>query len=210
MPPSVAASTSPSPLSPSTYRYTPNETSVFSSSPLLLPYKTALLPLWRFRTPAIARKSSSAIYARFLSYDAEDDFVGMDMCRKYLQMGMTRAKRYANYRGGRKYAGGKGEGEGEEDGMVVAKTEEGSGKRKGKCRVQVVKSDGHAGKEDKEEASQIFREVWEMAKAHPGYAEKKRVYLAEQRRRDRERKRNEKEPNKIRHVRNSSVKAEPD
>ena len=33
------------------------------------------------------------------------------MARKFLQMGMTRAKRYANHKGGRKYgAGGKGEG----------------------------------------------------------------------------------------------------
>ena len=27
----------------------------------------------------------------------------MDMARKYLQMGYTRARRYANYKGGRKY-----------------------------------------------------------------------------------------------------------
>ena len=30
------------------------------------------------------------------------DFVGMDMARKFLQMGMTRAQRYANHKGGRK------------------------------------------------------------------------------------------------------------
>jgi len=29
--------------------------------------------------------------------------VGADMSRKYLQMGFTRARRYANYKGGRKY-----------------------------------------------------------------------------------------------------------
>lgn len=31
------------------------------------------------------------------------DFVGADMARKYLQMGYTRASRYANYKGGKKY-----------------------------------------------------------------------------------------------------------
>lgn len=30
-------------------------------------------------------------------------FVGMDMARKFLQMGYTRSRRYANYKGGRKY-----------------------------------------------------------------------------------------------------------
>ena len=42
----------------------------------------------------------------FLDYRAEDDFVGMDMARKFLQMGYTRARRYANHKSGRKYAPG--------------------------------------------------------------------------------------------------------
>jgi hypothetical protein len=67
------------------------------------PYKSELLPLWRFRTPEIARESAEALWARFLAYQAEGDFVGMDMARKFLQMGYTRARRYANHRGGRKY-----------------------------------------------------------------------------------------------------------
>ena len=45
----------------------------------------------------------------FLDYRAEDDFVGMDMARKFLQMGYTRARRYANHKSGRKYASGTGE-----------------------------------------------------------------------------------------------------
>lgn len=68
------------------------------------PYKSELLPLWRFRTPALARKSSKAIYNKFLEYKRAGDFVGMDMARKYLQMGWTRARRYANHASGRKYA----------------------------------------------------------------------------------------------------------
>lgn len=53
------------------------------------PYKSAILPLWRFKTPAIARRSAAQIYDKFLEYDAQDDFVGMDMCRKFLQMVRT-------------------------------------------------------------------------------------------------------------------------
>ncbi len=67
------------------------------------PYKSELLPLWRFRTPADARASSDAIYAKFCEYRAQGDFLGMDVARKYLQMGYTRARRYAKYAGGRKY-----------------------------------------------------------------------------------------------------------
>jgi hypothetical protein len=45
----------------------------------------------------------------FLDYRAKDDFVGMDMARKFLQMGYTRSRRYANHRSGRKYAAGTNE-----------------------------------------------------------------------------------------------------
>ena len=69
------------------------------------PYKSELLPLWRFRTPEIALDSSRAILLRFERYRLEGDFVGMDMARKFLQMGWTRARRYANHRSGRKYDG---------------------------------------------------------------------------------------------------------
>ena len=67
------------------------------------PYKSELLPHWRFRTPAIAAESSQTLYARYLAYKRAGDFVGMDMARKFLQMGVTRARRYANHRGGKKY-----------------------------------------------------------------------------------------------------------
>lgn len=67
------------------------------------PYKSELLPLWRFKTSDIARVSAEAIYARFEAYRAAGDFVGMDMARKFLQMGYTRSRRYARHRTGRKY-----------------------------------------------------------------------------------------------------------
>ena len=37
-----------------------------------------------------------------IRFDA-NDFVGADMAKKYLHMGFTRARRYANHRDGRKY-----------------------------------------------------------------------------------------------------------
>lgn len=70
---------------------------------LVEPYKSELLPHWRFKTPEIARESAETIYQMFLDYKRQRDFVGMDMARKYLQMGFTRSRRYANHRSGRKY-----------------------------------------------------------------------------------------------------------
>ena len=67
------------------------------------PYKSEILPHWRFRTPEVARESAAAIWKLFEAYRSEGDFVGMDMARKFLQMGYTRARRYANHKGGRKY-----------------------------------------------------------------------------------------------------------
>lgn len=70
---------------------------------LVEPYKSEILQHWRFKTPDIAKESSEKIYQMYLDYKENDDFVGMDMARKFLQMGYTRARRYANYKGGRKY-----------------------------------------------------------------------------------------------------------
>jgi hypothetical protein len=70
---------------------------------LVEPYKSEILPHWRFRTPELAQESAQTIYALFLAYKDAGDFVGMDMARKFLQMGYTRSRRYANHRSGRKY-----------------------------------------------------------------------------------------------------------
>ena len=84
----------------------------------------------------------------------------MDMTRKFLQMGMTRAKRYANHKGGKKYG---------EDGKVKEKV-------------------AFEGRKEKEEASNIFREVWNRAREHEGYKRQKQDFLKEQRQWDRVRK----------------------
>lgn len=70
---------------------------------LVEPYKGEILPHWRFKTPDIAKESSDKIYQMYLDYKEDGDFVGMDKARKFLQMGYTRSRRYANYKGGRKY-----------------------------------------------------------------------------------------------------------
>ena len=73
---------------------------------LVQPCKSEILPHWRFKTPQVAYSSANKIYEMFLDYKAKEDFVGMDMACKFLQMGYTRSRRYANHKSGRKYAEG--------------------------------------------------------------------------------------------------------
>ena len=73
---------------------------------LVRPYTNDICTHWKFRTPEIAVESSNKIFAMYLDYRDEEDFIGMDMCRKFLEMGFTRARRYANHNSGRKYKKG--------------------------------------------------------------------------------------------------------
>ena len=70
---------------------------------LVRPYTNDICKFWKFKTPKIAVKSAVQIYSMYADYRALNDFVGMDMCRKFLEMGFTRARRYANHRDGNKY-----------------------------------------------------------------------------------------------------------
>ena len=105
------------------------------------PYKSEILPHWRFKTPEIARISADKIYEMFLDYKVKEDFVGMDMARKFLQMGYTRSRRYANHKSGRKYAKGSKE--------VLPREED------------TVKA----------ESAKIFYEKWQQAKQDETYLE---------------------------------------
>jgi hypothetical protein len=67
------------------------------------PYKSEILPHWRFKNADAAARSAKEIYALFEEYRQQNDFVGMDMARKFIQMGYTRARRYANHKSGKKY-----------------------------------------------------------------------------------------------------------
>jgi hypothetical protein len=86
---------------PELYRVGRGEQGVLSVEP----YKGEILPHWRFKTPDAARGSAGKIYELFLRYKRARDFVGMDMARKFLQMGWTRSLRYFNHRSGKKYVG---------------------------------------------------------------------------------------------------------
>jgi hypothetical protein len=110
---------------------------------LVEPYKSEILPHWKFKTPGIARKSANKIYRMFLDYKADDDFVGMDMARKFLQMGYTRSRRYANHKSGQKYRQGTRE--------VLARQED------------AIKA----------ESARIFYEKWKKAREDKVYLELK-------------------------------------
>jgi len=97
----------------------------------------------------------------------------MDMSRKFIQMGMTRAKRYANHKGGKKYE------------ASAAKMEADGVKGK---RRELPKSVAHKDKEEKEEASLIFREVWERCKVDDVYLRLKEAFQKEQKEWDKEHK----------------------
>ncbi len=118
---------------------------------LVEPYKSEILPHWRFATPDAARESSEAIWRLFQQYGEQDDFVGMDMARKFLQMGMTRARRYANHKGGHKY-----------DGPVPED-------RRGQSGAHGRPVLPFAPDPVKAESAAIFRAKWEEAKADPTY-----------------------------------------
>ena len=70
---------------------------------LVRPYTDNICAHWRFVNETAARKSSTKIYEMFLGFKTKGDFIGMDMARKFLEMGFTRARRYANHSSGRKY-----------------------------------------------------------------------------------------------------------
>lgn len=122
------------------------------------PYKSLILPYWAFRTVPVARNSSQLLWEVFQSYVAREDFVGADMARKFIQMGMTRARRYANHKGGRKYDRGTGE--------KLAKWQGGD-------EVEVAK------RREKEEASEIFKAVWRRCIEDEEYQALKRAWSEE-------------------------------
>ena len=112
------------------------------------PYKSEILPFWHFKTPEIAAVSSHKIFDLFLDYLEGGDFVGADMARKFLQMGFTRARRYANYKGGRKYDASRG----------YALFEKGTGDPL------------------KAQSAAIFYEKWKEAEALPSYCLQKKAW----------------------------------
>ena len=107
---------------------------------LVRPYTNAICSHWRFKTPQEAVVSSNKIYAMYLDYKDQKDFIGMDMCRKFLEMGFTRARRYANHNSGRKYKKGTKEVLPQEEDHATSKYAQSAGIFK-KVRDVVAKSE---------------------------------------------------------------------
>lgn len=135
-------------LHPELYRTGKGEQGVL----LVQPYKSEILPHWRFATPETALKSSETIFDLFLGYLKQGDFVGADMARKFLQMGYTRSRRYANHKGGKKY-----------DGPVP---QEKKGQSGAHGRAELPRS---AEDPQKAESARIFYVRWQEALINPDY-----------------------------------------
>jgi hypothetical protein len=118
---------------------------------LVEPYKSEILPYWKFKTPEIAKKSAKKIYSLFLNYKKQGDFVGMDMARKFLQMGYTRSRRYANHKSGKKYDG------------PVPDDKKGQSGAHGREQLPLDSDPVKAA------SATIFFEVWQKAKADKRY-----------------------------------------
>ncbi|MBF8963249.1 DUF4385 domain-containing protein [Pontibacter sp. FD36] len=118
---------------------------------LVEPYKSEILPHWRFKTPEIAQESSEYIYGLFLDYLRQNDFVGADMARKFLQMGYTRSRRYANHRTGQKYKG------------PVPDDKKGQSGAHGRDQLPLDPDPVKA------ESARIFKEKWDEAKENDTY-----------------------------------------
>ena len=117
---------------------------------LVRPYTDDICAHWRFVDVVTARKSSAKIYEMYQDYKRQKDFIGMDMARKFLEMGFTRARRYANHKSGRKYDSS------------------------GKVRPQEV--DWKTS--EKAQAAQIFKEVRDKVAYYPVYQQMRKEWRA--------------------------------
>ena len=157
---------------PHLYRIGKGEQGVLSVEP----YKSEILPHWRFRTPEIAQQSADKIYQMFLDYLEKGDFVGADMARKFLQMGYTRSRRYANHKSGRKYSL-----EAKPDAPTITEVPDYKDPRNKKHYLktktkQVLPRDPDP---EKAKSAEIFYEKYELAKNNPIYQQMKAAWPEE-------------------------------
>ena len=117
---------------------------------LVRPYTDDICAHWRFVDVVTARKSSAKIYEMYQDYKRQKDFIGMDMARKFLEMGFTRARRYANHKSGRKYD------------------------KTGKIRPQEVDWKTN----EKAQAAQIFKEMRDKVAYDPEYQQMRKAWRA--------------------------------
>ena len=112
------------------------------------PYKSEICAHWRFKTVPEAKWSSQKILSMFYNFLDKDDFVGADMAKKFLHMGFTRSRRYANHRDGRKYA---------DDGSVLPQEPDAMN-----C--------------EKAESAKVFRAAWREARENIKYLRLKKSH----------------------------------
>jgi len=128
---------------------------------IVRPYTDIIGKHWRFKDVETAEKSSSKIYSMFQNYLKSGDFIGADMCRKFLEMGFTRARRYANHKSGRKY--------------VTKPPYYHTGNRGG---VAVLPQEPDALTNEKAQAAKIFKVVRDSAAKNPEYVRMRKEWRA--------------------------------
>jgi hypothetical protein len=120
------------------------------------PYKSDLYPIWKFRTEEIAKDSAEKIYSRFKKYLKDGDFVGADMAKKYLHMGFTRSRRYANHKSGKKWS------------------QEG-----GEWKILPQEEDWETN--EKARSARVFYSYWKLAREDKKYLQEKEKFIYDKR-----------------------------
>jgi Domain of unknown function (DUF4385) len=148
-------------LHPELYRIGIGEQGVL----LVEPYKSEILPFWKFKNEELAKHSTLKIFELFLHYLQNNEFVGADMARKFLQMGFTRARRYANHKGGKKYKKGETD---HTEGLSYPYSQASADKGNPQLPQQI-----DALTNEKARVAEIFKQFWFKAKDYPDYLKMK-------------------------------------
>lgn len=130
---------------------------------IVRPYTDIICKHWRFKNVEIAEKSSTKIYSMFENYLHQNDFIGADMCRKFLEMGFTRARRYANHKSGRKY--------------VTKPPYYHTGDRGG---VAVLPQEPDALTNEKSNVSKVFKMLRDKAASNPKYVTMRKEWRSQE------------------------------
>ena len=115
------------------------------------PYKSEICKHWRFKTVELAEISSEKILEMFYEYLKQDDFVGADMAKKFLHMGYTRSRRYANHKDGKKWTNINGE-------------------------WKILAQESDAMTSEKAKSAEIFKVAWVKARTNEKYLKMKKEW----------------------------------
>ena len=120
------------------------------------PYWSHLNAMWHFGTDSLAQKSCAKLWKWFLYYHYYGDFIGMDMVRKFIELGTMCATYMEDLRHGRTRYG----------------VEAGQGEMGAVRKCGELTSD----------AALIFREALDQLQSHPGYLKSREEFIEEQKR----------------------------